>query len=73
MTEDDNIVILDVMTRLDIPAERVLKSALEHGLKNVSIVGYDENEEIYFASSLANASEILWALEKFKKRLMEME
>lgn len=73
MTEDSNVVILDVLTKLDIPADRVIKSALEIGYESIAMVGYDKDGDILFSSNLASAEKILWMLEKFRDRLMKMD
>lgn len=67
-----NVIVLDVVTRLDIPAERVLKAALEHGLESVVICGHDKDGNEYFASSLADGADALWILERCKKKLLEI-
>ncbi len=65
-----DVIILDMETRLDIPAERVLQAAIDSQLKNVVLIGIDENDAYYFASSLANKETILWLVEAFKKELL---
>lgn len=69
---DDGIVYLDNVTRLDIPAERVLQKALERGLQSVVIVGYDADGDEYFCSSLADGGDALWLLERCKKKLLDV-
>jgi hypothetical protein len=65
------IVELDMITRLDIPVERILKKALEKGLKNVVLAGFTEDGDEYFASSVADGGAALWLLERCKWRLMK--
>ena len=60
------------ITRLDIPAERILQKALEAGLETVVITGYDADGNEYFASSVADGGETLWLLERAKKQLLEV-
>lgn len=67
---DDNVVILDGYTSLDIPGERVLNSALEAGLDKLFLIG-ELDGELYIASSIADETLVLWWLEKAKQRLME--
>ncbi len=69
----DNVVELDVVTTLNLPADRVLGKALEHGLESVVILGYDRDGNEYFSSSLADGGGVLWLLERFKLRLLEVE
>lgn len=66
------VVFLDIATRLDVPAERVLRKALESDLKSVVIAGYDAEGNEYFDSSLADGGAALWLLERMKKRLFEI-
>lgn len=66
------VVVLPVITRLDISPERVLKVALESGMTQVVVLGYTADGEEYFASSVANGSEILWMLERAKLKLLSM-
>lgn len=67
----DNVVVLDIVTRLDVPAERVLHKALEAGLESVVIAGYDKDGGEYFASSVADGGTALWLLERCKKTLLD--
>lgn len=67
---EDNVVILNMVTRLDLPVERVIKGAQETNLKSVVVVGWDKNGDLYFASSKADGAEVLWLLEVAKKKLL---
>ena len=60
------------LTKLDIPVDRILEGA-KGKLDSVVILGYDKDEEEYFASSMADGGEVLWLLEKCKIVLMGME
>ena len=53
-------------TTLDIPAERMLNAALSADLATCLTIGYDQEGELYFASTTSNAPRILWLLEKAK-------
>jgi hypothetical protein len=64
------IIELDVVTSLDIPVERVLRKAREAGLESVVVIGWDEDGDLYFASSLASGPEVVWLLEKTKANLL---
>lgn len=66
------IIELDNITSLDIPVERVLRKADEADLQSVVVIGYDQNGDEYFASSVAGGPEILWALERAKLRLLRV-
>jgi hypothetical protein len=66
------VIPLNTVTRLDIPADRVLNAALAAGLEKVVVLGYSA-DETYFASSIANGPEVLWLLEKLKLDLLTVE
>lgn len=66
------IIELDNITSLDIPVDRVLRKADEANLQSVVVIGYDQNGDEYFASSVAGGPEILWALERAKLRLLRV-
>ena len=66
------IIELDNITSLDIPVERVLRKADDANLSMVVVIGYDQDGEEYFASSVAGGPEVLWALERAKLRLLRV-
>ena len=66
------VVELNMLTRLDIPPERVLKSAISAGLTSVLILGYTEDGGEYFASSTADGAEAVWLMERAKMRLLSV-
>lgn len=68
---DDNIVLFNGITKLDLPADRVLGAALRENLTGAVIVGYDKDGEFYFSSSIADGGDVLWLMELAKKRLLE--
>lgn len=65
-----DIVEFDGFTKLDIPAERVLRKALEQGLESAVIIGYDRDGDEYFAASIADGGTVLWLLERCKAKLL---
>ena len=67
-----NVIELPVITRLDIPPERILKRAKKADLREVVVVGVDNDGEFYFASSVADGGSVLWLFEKAKKELLEV-
>ncbi len=73
MAAPNNIVNLDVVTTLDLSAERVLNAALATDLEAVVIIGYTKDGEEYFATSLADGGEVLWLLERHKLQLLSVE
>jgi hypothetical protein len=70
---EDNVVVLPVVTRLDLPPDRILKGALEADLKRCFVVGWKQDGELYFASSFADGGDVLWLWEKAKALLLEAE
>jgi len=66
---DNNVVILDCITKLDVPVDRVLESAKDQ-LDHAVILGWDKDGEMYFASTISDGSEVLWLMEKAKLNLL---
>jgi len=66
-----NVVRFTGITKLDMPADHVIESALGK-LEGVVILGYDKDGQEYFASSYADGGDMLWLLERAKKALLEM-
>lgn len=69
---ESNVVVLPVVTRLDLPPERILSAAIGAELKSVVVVGYDKDGEEYFASSLADGGDVVWLMERAKLKLLKM-
>lgn len=69
---DDNVVELNNITKLKIPAKRVLKAAKKAGLTDVVIIGYDADGDEYFASSEPSGPEVMWMMERAKKKLLDI-
>jgi len=65
-----DVVILDCITTLDLPADRILENTIGM-LDKVVILGYDKDGREYFASSIADGGEVIWLIEKMKKKLLE--
>ena len=66
-----NVIEPSFITKLDIPTERILRKAQEASLGTVVVVGWCEDGEFYFASSVADGGDTLWLLEMAKKKLLE--
>jgi hypothetical protein len=66
------VVELNMVTKLDLPAERVLRRAIEAGVQSVVIVGYDADGEEYFCSSIADGGTAVWLMERCKLKLLRM-
>lgn len=68
----DNVIILPVTTRLNVPFERIAYNALENELPEGFIIGWDKEGKFYFESSIADGGDVLWLLELTKHKLMEL-
>ena len=66
------VIPLGCITRLDIPAERVLEQAKDH-MEHVVVMGWDKDGELYFASTFADGGEVMWLLEKCKAALLRAD
>ena len=66
-----NVIPLGNVTRLDVPVDRVLDMAKGKIPNGVVIMGYDEDGQEYFASSIADGGTVLWLLERLKQQLLE--
>jgi hypothetical protein len=58
------------ITRLDLPPDRIIEGAVAAGLRCVVVMGYTEEGEQYFASSMADGADVLWLMEKLKQQLL---
>ena len=67
-----DLVYADIVTRMDLPAERILKGAMERNLESVVVVGYDRDGKEYFASSIADGGTVIWLFERMKKALLDI-
>lgn len=67
-----DIIDLNVVTKLDLPPEKVLNKALAAGLTEVVVIGLDPSGNFWFASSKADGGDVLWHLEIAKKRLLDL-
>lgn len=68
----DNVVEFDGITRLDIPAERILQRSIDRKLADAVVVGFDSEGDFYFNSSVADAGPVIYLLELAKKKLLEI-
>ena len=71
-SETSNVIPLGDITSLDIPADMILENAKGNFPDGVMLIGFDEGGELYFASSIADGGTVLWALEKAKQALLEV-
>ena len=71
MTQN-NVLYLRGITKLDLPPDRILEQAIGD-LQGVVVLGYDKEGNEYFAASYADGGEVLWLMERLKKKLLEVE
>ena len=69
----DNVIPLGNITRLDLPTDRVLDAVKGDCSDGVVVLGFDNEGELYFASSIADGGSVLWLLEQAKLALMKGE
>jgi len=55
----------------DLAVEDVLAGAM--GLKEVSVFGKDEDDNIYFATSTSSPSRVLWLLKKAEQIILDVD
>lgn len=68
--EAENVVILGGDTNRPVPVNRVLRAAWKLGLKDVIVLGHEQNGEKYYATSETDVAEILLLIEQFKARIL---
>ena len=66
------VIPLGNITRLDLPTDRVLDAAKDHCTDGVVVLGFDDDGDFYFASSIADGGNVLWLMELAKKKLLEI-
>lgn len=67
-----NVVELDTVTTIPVPAERILKKAMAEGLDTAVVIGWDKDGDFYLASSKPDGPDVLWLLEVAKKELLSV-
>jgi hypothetical protein len=68
----DNVVDFGGVTYLDLEPDRVFEKAIGN-VDSVVIIGFDKEGDFYFASSKADAGEVIWLMEMAKKKLLEVD
>jgi hypothetical protein len=67
-----NVIELPVVTKLDIPPERILNKAIVAELQEVLVIGTDKEGSFYFAASFGDGGNVLWLMERAKVELMKI-
>lgn len=70
--DQDKVTTLNMVTSVSLSPERVLTSALTAGLKSVIVVGFDQDGDFYFASTEADAAEVVYTLRRAEWKLMKI-
>jgi len=68
----DNVIPIGGITLLDIPEDQILEQA-KGKMNGVVLMGWDEDGDLYFASSFADGGSVLWLMEKCKEALLNIE
>ena len=66
----ENVIPLGNITRLDLPTDRVLDAVKGDCSDGVVIIGFDDQGDLYFASSIADGGAVIWLLEQAKLALL---
>ncbi len=66
----NKIMPIGCITKLDLPSDTILEGA-KGKLEGVLLIGFDNDGELYTASSYADGGDILWLMEACKNRLFE--
>jgi hypothetical protein len=67
----DNVIDFTGVTLLDTPPPKVLEYAARANLQDVVVLGWDDDGNLYFASSSADGAEVNWLLDSAKQELLE--
>lgn len=68
-----NVIPLGNITSLDSPTDNVLEACKGHCSAGVVVIGFDDDGDFYFASSIADGGDVLWLMELAKKKLLEVD
>ena len=66
-----SVVLLDEYAEQKTPIEDVLKGAKENIKSNLVVIGWDEEDTMYLATSSLTNKDVLWLLESAKNIIME--
>lgn len=66
-----NVEVPGFVTRLDLPADRVLRAAIGE-LESVVLIGFTHAGMEWFASTFADGADALWLLQRGSLKLLRM-
>lgn len=55
----------------DVKADNVLQTAINEGLQNVIVIGWNADGDFYFSSSYSDGPETLWLLAQAQRQLLQ--
>jgi len=64
------LISIGGITKLDLPADRILESA-KGQMEGVVLIGFDKQGEIYAASTYADGGTVMWLLEMCKQKMLD--
>jgi len=67
-----SVTILPVVTRIDLPVDRIIDQAKAANLRSIVVLGYAEDGTEYLASSIADGGTVLWLMERLKLVLLNI-
>lgn len=65
------VVDLDVDTCLPIPSEKLLRAAIDGEVRDVVILGYDSDGQLWFSSADSDVGHVLWLIELGRRYLLD--
>lgn len=69
---DDNVVVFPGQTVNPIPPEQILDESNKSGLREVLVIGWTKDDELYLSSSTGKAAEMIFLLELAKTAIMDI-
>lgn len=68
----DNVSMFPGISPLDYDPKIILEVSARQDLTEVVVIGWHENGDMYFTSSMADGPECLWLIEKAKLALLNV-
>ena len=62
----DNVTDIGLVNKVDVPADKALKSCLGKLKNGVVVMGYTEDGGEYYVTTISNPARALWLAERFK-------
>lgn len=68
----DNVIKWTGKTVVDLPAEKVLTSAIEEDLRLALVIGWTQDHELYTACTTSDLAEMLLVVELTRQRILNL-